>query len=392
MPRARRRSRSCAPSCACAVDLLWNGGIGTYVKAHDESHAEVRDRANDAIRADGREVRARVIGEGGNLGCTQRGRVEYAQSGGPDQAGGRINTDFIDNSAGVNTSDLEVNIKILLADVARKGRLTRAARDKLLAQHDATKSPTLVLRNNYLQSQALSVLEQRAPERLTEYQSLIRALERGGHLNRAIEFLPGDDEFHERRKQRLGLTRPELAVVLAYSKIWLSNHLLDSDLPDDPYFANEVQRYFPDADAQPLSARNSAATACAARSWPPQTTNSLVNRMGPVFVTRAQEETDADPAAIARAYTIAREIFSMRALWADIEALDNKVPANVQYGMFYRTGRLLRHTSYWLLRERGKDLHIENAVRELKPGIVELDQSSDVGLGGAVARAIRRAC
>ena len=176
------------------VDLLWNGGIGTYVKAHDESHAEVRDRANDAIRADGREIRARVIGEGGNLGCTQRGRVEYAQSGGPDRSGGRINTDFIDNSAGVNTSDLEVNIKILLADVMRKGRLTRAARDKLLASMTGEVA-ALVLRNNYLQSQALSVLEQRAPERLTEYQGLIRALERGGHLNRAIEFLPGDDEL-----------------------------------------------------------------------------------------------------------------------------------------------------------------------------------------------------
>jgi glutamate dehydrogenase len=170
------------------VDLLWNGGIGTYVKAHDESHAEVRDRANDAIRADGREIRARVIGEGGNLGCTQKGRVEYAQ-----HAGGRINTDFIDNSAGVNTSDVEVNIKILLADVARGGKLTPAARNKLLASMTAEVAD-IVLHNNYLQSQSLSVLEQRAAERLTEYQSLIRTLERGGHLHRALEFLPGDDE------------------------------------------------------------------------------------------------------------------------------------------------------------------------------------------------------
>ena len=285
----------------------------------------MRDRANDAIRADGREVRAKVIGEGGNLGCTQRGRVEYAQSGGPEKAGGRINTDFIDNSAGVNTSDLEVNIKILLADVARKGRLTRAARDKLLASM-TDEVAALVLRNNYLQSQAISVLEQRAPERLTEYQSLIRALERGGHLNRAIEFLPDDEEFPERRKQRLGLTRPELAVVLAYSKIWLSNHLLDSDLPDDPYFASEVQRYFP-TPMRKRYAREIPRHRLHREIIATATTNSLVNRMGPVFVTRAQEDTDADPAAIARAYTIAREIFSMRALWADIEALDNRVPA-----------------------------------------------------------------
>ena len=365
------------------VDLLWNGGIGTYVKAYAESHAEVRDRANDAIRADGREIRARVIGEGGNLGCTQHGRVEYAQSGGPEGSGGRVNTDFIDNSAGVNTSDMEVNIKILLADVARKGRLTRAARDKLLARMTGEVAD-IVLHNNYLQSQALSVLEQRAAERITEYQGLIRALERSGHLNRAIEYLPTEDEFLERRKQRLGLTRPELAVVLAYSKIWLSNHLLDSDLPDDPYFASEVQRYFP----KPMRLRYS-------RQIPrhrlrreivtTQTTNSLVNRMGPVFVTRAQEETGADPAVIARAYSIAREIFAMRAVWFEIEALDNKVSAAVQYGMFYSAARLLRHTSYWLLRERGKDLHIENTVRELKPGVEALAAQLDPVLGG-VAR------
>jgi glutamate dehydrogenase len=358
------------------VDLLWNGGIGTYIKSSDESNGEVHDRANDAIRANGREIRAKVVGEGGNLGATQRGRVEYAQ------AGGRINTDFIDNSAGVNTSDVEVNIKILLADVARKGSLTRAARDKLLASM-TDEVAALVLRNNYLQSQALSVLEQRAPERLTEYQSLVRTLERGGNLNRAIEFLPADDEFLERRKQRLGLTRPELAVVLAYSKIWLSNHLIDSDLPDDPYFASEVQRYFPTPMRRRFARqipkhrlrREIVATA---------TTNSLVNRMGPVFVTRAQEETAADPAAIARAYTIAREIFSMRDLWAQIESLDNSVPAAVQYGMFYRASRLLRHTSYWLLRERGKDLHIDNAVRELKPAVEALvDRIDTVLLGDA---------
>ncbi len=363
------------------VDLLWNGGIGTYVKAHDESHAEARDRANDAIRADGREVRAKVIGEGGNLGCTQRGRVEYAQFGGPAKSGGRINTDFIDNSAGVNTSDMEVNIKILLAHVSARGGLTRRARDKLLASM-TDEVAQIVLHNNYLQSQALSVLEQRAPERLTEYQSLIRTLERTGHLNRAIEYLPADDEFLERRKQRLGLTRPELAVVLAYSKIWLSNHLLDSDLPGDPYFASEVQRYFP-APMRKRYAREIQRHRLRREIVTTQTTNSLVNRMGPVFVTRAQEETGADPAAIARAYSIAREIFSMRALWFDIEALDNVVPAGVQYGMFYRAARLLRHTSYWLLRERGRDLHIENAVRELKPGVEALADSVDSVISGA---------
>jgi glutamate dehydrogenase len=363
------------------VDLLWNGGIGTYVKAHDETHADVRDRANDTIRADGREVRARVIGEGGNLGCTQRGRVEYAQSGGPEQAGGRINTDFIDNSAGVNTSDVEVNIKILLAEVMRKGSLTLAARNKLLASMTGEVA-TLVLRNNYLQGQALSVLEQRAPERLTEYQSLVRALERSGHLNRAIEYLPDEEEFSERRKQRLGLTRPELAVVLAYSKIWLSNHLLDSDLPDDPYFAGEVQRYFP-APLRKRHARQIPRHRLKREIVATQTTNSLVNRMGPVFVTRAQQDTAAAPSVIARAYTIAREVFAMRDLWVDIEALDNRVPAAVQYGMLFRTGRLLRHASYWLLRNRDRDLPIETAVRELRTGVQALDASIDSAMTGS---------
>jgi glutamate dehydrogenase len=226
------------------------------------------------------------------------------------------------------------------------------------------------------------VLEQRAPERLTEYQSLIRALERGGHLDRTIEFLPGDEEFQERRKQRLGLTRPELAVVLAYSKIWLSNHLLDSDLPDDSYFASEVQRYFP-APMRKRYTREIPRHRLRREIVATATTNSLVNRMGPVFVTRAQEDTDADPAVIARAYTIAREVFSMRALWADIEALDNRVAANVQYGMFFRASRLLRHASYWLVRNRDRKLPIESAVSELRAGVQALDDCIDSAMTGA---------
>jgi glutamate dehydrogenase len=301
--------------------------------------------------------------------------VEYAQSGGATHTGGRINTDFIDNSAGVNTSDLEVNIKILLADVMQRGRLTRAARDRLLARM-TREVGALVLRNNYLQSQALSVLEQRAPERLAEYHTVIRVLERGGHLDRAIEFLPNEEEFAERRKQQRGLTRPELAVVLAYSKIWLSQQLLDSDLPDQPYFASEVQRYFPDPLRErfhrqiarhPLR-REIVATA---------TTNSLVNRMGPLFVVRAQEETGAAPAEIARAYAIAREVFAMRELWSGIEALDNRVPADVQATMFFRASRLLRHATHWLVRSRDETLPIETAMRELRQAVVALDQSLD---------------
>ncbi|HPF26960.1 MAG TPA: NAD-glutamate dehydrogenase [Steroidobacteraceae bacterium] len=355
------------------VDLLWNGGIGTYVKATDESNAEVGDRTNDAIRANGKELRARIVGEGGNLGCTQRGRIEYAL------AGGRINTDFIDNSAGVNTSDVEVNLKILFSQVESAGRLKRTARDALLKRM-TTAVAELVLRNNYLQSQAISTLELHSAERLIEYQSLIRSLERAGDLNRSIEYLPTEDEFLDRRKRKLGLTRPELAIALSYSKIWLSNQLIESDLPEDPYFITELERYFPepvrtkfprDISRHPLR-REIVTTA---------TTNSIVNRMGPVFVLRAQEDTDADPARIARAYTIAREAFAMRDLWAGIEALDTRVPARVQYAMMYEASRLLRHTSYWLLRERRRPLAVDVAVRDLRVGVADLADSLEEALG-----------
>jgi glutamate dehydrogenase len=239
------------------VDLLWNGGIGTYVKATDETNTEVGDRANDAVRINGAELKAKVVGEGGNLGLSQRGRMEYAL------AGGRLNTDFIDNSAGVNTSDVEVNIKILLNPLEQAGKLSPADRNKLLARM-TDEVAELVLRNNYLQGQALSTLELQAAARLPEYRHLIRSLERSGELNRAIEFLPTDDELAERRKKGLGLTRPELAVVLAYSKIWLSRHLLDSDVTEDPYLSNELDRYF----QKPFHA-----IVCAARSSrpPPRT-------------------------------------------------------------------------------------------------------------------------
>jgi glutamate dehydrogenase len=357
------------------VDLLWNGGIGTYVKASDEAHGQVGDRANDAVRLNGAELRAKVIGEGGNLGVSQRGRVEYAL------AGGRLNTDFIDNSAGVNTSDVEVNIKILLNPLADAGKMTRGDRNKLLARM-TSEVAGLVLRNNYLQSQAISTLELQSAARLAEYQHLIRSLERSGELNRALEFLPGDDELAERRKRGLGLTRPELAIVLAYSKLSLNNHLLTSDVPEDPYLSSELERYFPAPvrERQPRAIprhrlrREIIATA---------TTNSLVNRMGPTFVPRAQEETGCEPAEIARAYTAAREIFDMRRTWAQIEALDNRVTAKLQYGMHYQTSRLLRHVTYWLLTHRRRELHVDSAVAEFRKGVLELESRTTHVLVGA---------
>src|SRR6202453_4212384 len=207
------------------VDLLWNGGIGTYVKARAESNTDVGDRSNDAVRIDGTELNCKVIGEGGNLGLSQLGRIEFALRG------GRLNTDFIDNSAGVNTSDVEVNLKILLNGAMRAGEITRAGRDRLLVQM-TDEVAALVLRNNYLQGQAISTGEFHSKERLSENASVIRALERSGDLNRALEFLPSDEEIADRRKAGEGLTRPELAIVLAYGKIWLYKALVNSNVPE----------------------------------------------------------------------------------------------------------------------------------------------------------------
>ncbi len=346
------------------VDLLWNGGIGTYVKSSRETNAEVGDRTNDALRINGSELRAKVVGEGGNLGFTQRGRIEYAR------AGGRLNTDFIDNSAGVNTSDVEVNLKILLNPLVHSGRLSTAERNRLLARMSGEVC-ALVLRNNYLQGQAISTLEQQARTRLAEFQHLIRLLERSGGLNRSLEFLPSDEEIAERRKSDAGLTRPELAILLSYSKIWLNNHLLDSDVPEDPYLSNELERYFPgpvrkrfaQAIEKHRLRRQIIATA---------TTNSLINRMGPTFVLRAQEDTGAQPAQIARAYTAAREIFEVRELWAEIEALDNRVPARLQYAAAFEISRLLRHATYWLLSRRRRTLKVDTAVAEFLSGAHEI--------------------
>ncbi len=343
------------------ADLLWNGGIGTYVKSSDETNADVGDRTNDTVRINGNELRVKVIGEGGNLGLSQRGRVEYALGG------GRLNTDFIDNSAGVNTSDVEVNIKILLNPLMQAGKLTRTERNRLLASM-TEEVAALVLRNNYLQSQALSTLELQARVRLPEYQHLIRTLERSGDLNRALEFLPADDELAERRKLNAGITRPELSILLAYSKIWLTIHLLASDVPEDPYLATELTRYFP-APLQQRFARAIAQHRLRREIVTTATTNSLVNRMGPTFVPRAQEDTGAAPAQIARAYTAAREIFDMRRTWLEIEALDTRVPAKTQYSMAFQTSRLLRHVTYWLLTHRHKGLQIDAAVLEFRKGV-----------------------
>jgi glutamate dehydrogenase len=355
------------------VDLLWNGGIGTYVKATTESHAQIGDRSNDGLRVNGAELRAKVVGEGGNLGLSQLGRIEYALQG------GRLNTDFIDNSAGVNTSDVEVNLKILLNPLVLAGKLKLTDRDRVLTRMTGDVA-ALVLRNNYLQSQALSTLEAQAVARLPEHQHLMRQLEHSGDLNRRIEFLPDDEAIAERHKQSRGLTRPELAVLLAYSKIWLSHHLVQSDVPEDPYLSQELERYFPEA-VRSRFARAISKHRLRREIIATATTNSVVNRMGPAFVSRAQEETGASPARVARAYTAAREVFETRELWTQIEALDNRVPAQVQYTMLDEISRLLRHLTYWLLLHR-QNLSIDAAVGELRGAIRTLNAHLAEALAG----------
>jgi glutamate dehydrogenase len=343
------------------VDLLWNGGIGTYVKARSESHADVGDRSNDTVRVDADELNCKVVGEGGNLGLTQLARIEYSQHG------GRINTDFIDNSAGVDSSDREVNIKILLGKAEADKRLTRKARNKLLVEMTDTVA-AFVLRNNYLQTQAISMMEAQASDRLDEYARLITNLEKTGSLDRGIEFLPDEAEIDERRQKNMGLTRPEIAVILSYAKIDLYDGLTDSSQTFEDFLTTDPQRYFPPVlrrryvdliPTHPLS-REILATLIA---------NNIVNRMGSTFVQRLKQDTGADTVTIARSYVIAREICQASEIWSTIESLDNEIPATLQQTMMFEVSRLLRHACYWLIERYGQDLDIVNAVAHLKPGM-----------------------
>ncbi|WER44584.1 NAD-glutamate dehydrogenase [Cupriavidus sp. WKF15] len=324
------------------VDLLYNGGIGTYVKSSQETHQQAGDRTNDAVRVNGAELRCKVVGEGGNLGFTQLGRIEFARRG------GRINTDAIDNSAGVDCSDHEVNIKILLGQVVAEGEMTEKQRNKLLAEM-TDEVGLLVLQDNYYQTQALSVAGRNSAALLDGEARQIRWLERAGRLNRALEFLPGDEEIVERKAAGEGLTSPERAVLLAYSKMWLYDELLASDVPEDKLVADLLVDYFPvplrqrygDAMQRHPLRREILAT---------HLTNLLVNRIGATFVHRMMEETDAGPAEIVRACLLARDVFGLTALWQEIDALDNRLADAEQARMFSAVGQLLERACLWFIR------------------------------------------
>ncbi|WEN16713.1 NAD-glutamate dehydrogenase [Rhodanobacter sp. AS-Z3] len=346
------------------VDLLWNGGIGTYIKSTAETHAEVSDRANNGLRINGAEVRAKIIGEGGNLGMTQKGRIEAAQKG------VLLNTDFIDNSAGVDTSDHEVNIKILLNDAVQRGELTFDARNTQLAAM-TEEVGQLVLWDNYRQNQAITLMEHQSVGRIGSMAHFIRTLEAEGTLDRQVENLPSDAELLERKARGLGLTRPELSVLLSYDKIRLFQQLLDSDVPEDPYLSKELVRYFPlplhEKYAEHMQRhrlkREIIATAV---------TNSTINRMGATFMMRMQEDTGQGPAAIAKAYTAAREILDARALWAQIEALDAKVAEDTQVDAVKQIWSLLRHMTRWLLNRPGGSLDIAANVERYQSAVSSL--------------------
>ncbi|HLY56856.1 MAG TPA: NAD-glutamate dehydrogenase [Stellaceae bacterium] len=345
------------------VDLLWFGGIGTYVKASAETHADVGDRANDALRVDAPALRAAVIGEGANLGVTQRGRIEYALRG------GRLNTDAIDNSAGVDTSDHEVNIKIGIGGIITAGQLAAADRSRFLGEM-TDEVGLLVLRDNYLQTQALTLAESQASRELDQQVRLMRALERAGRLDRAIEFLPDDETLEQRAVAKRGLTRPELAVLLAYAKNALYDELLESDLPDAPEFEDDLIDYFP-SQMRTLAPdvltthrlRREIIATCIA--------NQMINRMGPTFLAETQANTGRDAADIARAFRIACDVFDLPDIWQDIESLDNRIPAQAQTRMLVEVREVAERAVDWLLSARVR-LTIGARTRQFRPGVRKL--------------------
>jgi glutamate dehydrogenase len=364
------------------VQLLWNGGIGTYVKSAAESNADVGDKSNDTIRVDGHMLRAQVVGEGGNLGLTQLGRIEAARNG------VRLNTDAIDNSAGVDTSDHEVNIKILLDSIVREGDLTEKQRVALLAEMTDDVGDH-VLRDNYEQNILLGNARPGSASMQPVHQRFIRDLEARGLLNRDIEFLPSDAEIEARMSAGEGLTSPELAVLAAYSKITLTDDLLDTTLADEPWFASVLRSYFPPAlverydgrlDAHPL--RKEIITTVVA--------NEMINRGGTSFEFRAQEEIGAAPVEIARAFTVAKEVFDLPAVWAQIEALDNKVPTSTQVALWLEARRLLDRATRWVLQSRGGTVDVEAEIQRFREPISRLAPMVPELLVGAERRRLDR--
>ncbi|MDR1887891.1 MAG: NAD-glutamate dehydrogenase [Zoogloeaceae bacterium] len=346
------------------ADLLWLGGIGTYVKASCERHEQVDDHACDAIRVDADQLRCKVVGEGANLGFTQRARIEYALHG------GRINTDAIDNAGGVNCSDHEVNIKILLAQAMKADKLDREERDALLASM-TNEVAALVLRDNYLQSQALSVALANAPQMIDTHQRLMQSLEHSGHLDRKLVSLPDDNELRARRAAGLGLLRPELAMLLAYTKIAIYSEVIHSELPDAPLFSQDLAQYFPvplqqrfaaEIEAHPLR-REIVAT---------MMVNDMVNRVGSGFVNDLQERTGSGDAEAMRAYAVVRDVFDLERYWSAVEKLDGKVSGETQVLLLLEARKLVEAATLWALRNLPCPIDVSATVRRFGHPVARL--------------------
>ena len=358
------------------VDLLWNGGVGTYVKGSNESHADVGDKANDMLRVDGRELRCKVIGEGGNLGMTQLGRIEYALNG------GACNTDFIDNAGGVSCSDLEVNIKILLSEVMAAGDITLEQRNALLL--DMTDAVAeRVLHSNYKQAQAISLAQGQSARSMGEYRRLITDMEASGKLDRGLEFLPDDKQLADRVADGLALTRPELAILVSYTKADLKEQLVASSAPDDPWLVRELNTAFPkrlvnehpDAVAAHRLRREIIAT---------QLVNDLVNHMGITFVRRLQQSTGASVGEIVSAYVVARDVFRLQEQFKSIEQLDYQLSSATQIELMNKLTRLARRATRWFVRRDAAKMDTSELVAHFGPKIAALGEQVEDMLDGSV--------
>jgi len=348
-------------------DLLWNGGIGTYIKAKTESHSEVGDRANDGLRVNGEELKCKIIGEGGNLGVTQLGRIEYMLNG------GRGNSDFIDNAGGVNCSDNEVNIKILLNQIVASGDMTEKQRNKvLLSMTDEVGD--IVLRENFLQAQSISVSEERSGKMVKELMRFIHWLEKENKLDRELEFLPSDEELIDRASQGNGLTRAELAVLTAYGKMVLKEELCVPEVAKEPFYNDVLINYFPKPIRRKFSKQTSTHP-LKDEIIAMRLANEMVDYLGSNFAFRSMDETGATPADVATCFTLAKEIYDMPTMWKQIEALDHSVPSAIKHDMFYQTQRMVRRCTRWFLRHKRKNLAISEGVSFFKDGVLELQKN-----------------
>ncbi|MBT8450315.1 MAG: NAD-glutamate dehydrogenase, partial [Gammaproteobacteria bacterium] len=340
------------------IDLLWNGGIGTYVKASQESNAEVGDKANNALRVNGGELRCKVVGEGGNLGLTQRGRIEYMLTG------GRANTDFIDNAGGVDCSDKEVNIKILLNAIVENGDMTIKQRNKLLAQMTDEVSE-IVLNDNYMQIQSISISESRSKDTLKEYMRFIHDMEKEGYLDRTLEAIPTDDELLERRAKGFGLTRGSLSVLLAYGKMRLKQEFCVPEITHNPYYLKLLHNYFP----KPLRSKyknQMEGHRLRDEIIATELANSVINYMGSNFVARIVDETGATRVEIAACFSMAMEIFDVQTIWQQVRELDNVIPTTIQHEIMTRTQRMIRRATRWFLRHGDRSMPMAEAISFFK--------------------------